>query len=419
MSSIPNPPFKPDDPDFDDPYYCKSTIVFLRPEIPSPPYHMLLTDRTTGAMFTDTMAIGTGWLENWQLSFSMQFGGVDVHDNFVFGRGHLTANSREYVQFGHRPNQATIEIDLPFRLSGMDGTHTAENGLVVKLESIQHPLPVGAYNISFADIKGTVDNLSVEPDNWGLAGCTKVSVDVPGYLNEPDHEQIAALMKTVCAAINYILDLYSLYTNNYNVRRVAPSDFVRIELRQHLSGKTLRKFVWYFPSLVKILFAPPPPPDPDLKRRIQGFKASYSIAYRLLVSALRSLATDDPRSSVIEATQALEAALFLYIEAVLRADMTKSCTLIIPNKQPRIVNHLTFNKADPEITLNQALNELFVRLLPAGQAFDASTLVKCNEVRTARNAAIHHPSSFADSMIDRTRLDAVRSLIDFLAQHHP
>jgi hypothetical protein len=411
---------KPGPVDPDNPNYGKATLILTRPVAdPNNPFRALFIDPRSGFGFTDTIALYSSFVQDWQLTSTVAMAAAEDEGKLALGNALVVSTHKNYKVHGARPNKAVLEVDLPFRLSRLDGSHLADNGLTVEFKPHQHPVNIGAYNASFPNIQGEIEHFIIEPDNWGLAGVTTAVIEVPLYLGEPNREYLVSILKIACRAINYLIDLYSLYTNNYSLRRVSAVDFARVELRHQLGDEHLMKFVWYFPEKVRVFFASPEGADRILAQQVTDFKSAYSVAYRLYVSARRASVTDDLRTAAIEASQAVEVAAFIFIEAVLRANTTKICLIPRKTKRPRQIDHATFNKPDPRIAFDDALNHLLLQVIPQGSNFDPTILGDCDALRLCRNIAVHKPHHFKDSMLDVKLLEAARSLIDFLAVHHP
>ena len=105
----------------------------------------------------------------------------------------------------------------------------------------------------------------------------------------------------------------------------------------------------------------------------------------------------------------------MYLEARLRGDLTKTCTITKPNGTTRSINHLTLDKSDPGITLNEALNVLLPQVLPAVVSVPAQTMEDCNRLRSVRNDAIHAPHKFNGAEVTDARLDSIKTIIDIIA----
>jgi len=138
----------------------------------------------------------------------------------------------------------------------------------------------------------------------------------------------------------------------------------------------------------------------------------FKIAYRLFVGAMRAREIGDLRLATIEATSAMEVAVFFFIKSNLLTDPSKE--LLIPRRKPsapaKRINSTNFTKHDQEINLNKAMNTLLPQLI----TLDQGMMDGANRIRDLRNVSIHDPISFSASSID-VDIKQVRAFLDTLA----
>jgi len=142
-------------------------------------------------------------------------------------------NPREFVEH-EIPNVHThVFLRLSFALHGFTGTYTIARGVQLSVRIRETPKEVAAYHLGLPEVTETVKNMKLEPDNWGHVNFTEAFFDFsvfrvlshPRKVEDPEsHDR--AILRHCTGILNYLLDLYSLSTENYSIRRVSPKDFV-------------------------------------------------------------------------------------------------------------------------------------------------------------------------------------------------
>jgi hypothetical protein len=261
--------------------------------------------------------------------------------------------------------------------------------------------------------------LKLKPDNWGYVNFTEAFFDFsvfrvlthPRKVEDPEsHDR--TILRHCAGILNYLLDLYSLSTENYAVGRVSPKNFVSYVAwhtlppeETHFNHTTV-----YFPSSALSFEAPEIEGDLEQMQRAVDFgklKKEYVLAYRLYAEARRAFEAEDTQFAAIQGIASLEAALSYYVRTQVEERKDKF--------EMKRISVQYYKDSEKDLTLALLLKILFPLVAPNDVPFPKAEVDACNLLRKARNDAIHDPANF-DSKSVESGLHAVESLLAFLIQ---
>lgn len=342
-----------------------------------------------------------------------------------------SSRARELTPEEKTRTHSLVEVDLPFRLERFEGLWSYDNGVELAFGSIARPLRHAAYHLGFPETVGPAQGrtqefpLSLEPDDHGLAGFTRVLAVIPRYLPVPARAEHATLLNYLARMINQVVTFHSLATGQHGTRSLAADDFLRYEFRHLLLPERVvcNAHAFYFPSKPRPRIEAPARGDEAVfaeVTRLSRLDECFRSAYGLLAEAQRALRANEPRLAAILAGSAVESALRHAIEQALLANPTRKVTIPSPDGRtpPRVLMGRTFDKLDPRLSLAEALHDGLRQILPLGVAYPTATVEGCDRLRAKQVQALHQTASF-DRVGMESAVESARHLLDFLVEIGP
>lgn len=203
-----------------------------------------------------------------------------------------------------------------------------------------------------------------------------------------------SLLRQALLVANEVIDGYTRVTASWLVRPLRMDDLMSFDVYHELDGEPLKfaKFLMYFPlpphEMGNILVKPSDKPTKDLLEFLNR-SARLQVFVTLETRALRSAATEDTRSAIIDAWTALE----VYVDNVLETGLrektrsmgeVKKLLELRPSQQPKSVRE-AINLANIEPKVRAGLRKAFDVTLAGDSKFWSSF----NEARDIRNDATH------------------------------
>jgi len=313
-----------------------------------------------------------------------------------------------------------IEVTIPFGLPGVpvlpitvyddDG-----NQSVVELAYMRHPMNIVTHALGKMLAKGDIRTLDMDGDSWGRIAYTHAKVTLPYYCRTkpgPSTDEQGAptidmasrkLLERVCVVLNKLIGVYVLHTNRYDIRELAPSDFLSYSAKHLLDGRTYNPIqVFYLNTLhVNSPQVVLPQASLDSMREVLGSPEALNLVYRLLFRARWSLELGNRRVAVIDAVTGLEMALSDFVrERALRKGISSG----------------EIDKLLRDVGLSGNLKVLLPLVLTDSETdlLDDELVLRCSgEIRT-RNKIVHEGLPDVDSAEVKRALDDITQFVQFL-----
>jgi hypothetical protein len=349
----------------------------------------------------------------------------------AFGIVRMALNPRKFTPEEESSVTSHIRLDLPFAMHGMICSAQYQD-FSMNMSVCERPKEIAGYNIGLSEMGPGVKHVRLEPDPWGHVNYNVVRLSINGLRpTEPNTDEdpnsfYTGVLRTVTPIINEYVDWYCLASKTYSCAHVSPQSFVKMELWHSLEGesKTCNHTFVHFPN-AKFSFRPPDTEGNDVLldkiKRYQKLDSAYSLACRLFAGAMRELADFAYALAAIQGINTLEMALGHYIKTWLECTKDQSAVQRIPLK--------TYGDLEREIGVAMELKILFPLLLPPSIPYPKDDVDACNELRKARNDAIHDPVKFEEKLRKQdpkinsqtiaTGVIAVGKILKFLINNHP
>lgn len=336
---------------------------------------------------------------------------------------YVTASGPESLFNDEQKGKAStqVEVKLPFGLPGLptlpltvyddDG-----NQCVVELTYVRHPLNLVTHALEKGlKIKGDIRTLDMDGDSWGRITYTRAKVTLPYYCRiKPEAKVIGQsvspidvvsrkLLERVCVVLNKVIGVYVLHTNRYDLRELAPSDFLSYSAKHLLDGeKHNPTHVFYLNTLhVNSPEVVLPQATLDSISKVLGTPEALNLVYRLLFRARWSLELGNRRASVIDSVTGLEITLSAFVkERALRKGISED----------RIKALLI------DIGLSDNLKVLLRLVLSDREvsSLDDKLVERCSGTIRTRNEIVHEGLSDVDPTEVKKALDDITQFVQFL-----